>query len=178
MKDDSRGTLRSQMPSIDVPPALDARIRKSLMDSGSIVETRSTRRFGSAIVLFATAASFLVTGILIGRSFFDGTTIASSASRYALLLYGADTPEGDVSRRREYGDWLEAVARGSTSFTGEELGREVMRLGPPIAASKDDGPLLGFFIIGAASERDAVEMAKSSPHLRHGGAIVVQEVVK
>ena len=45
------------------------------------------------------------------------------------------------------------------------------RLGELVAAGR---ALAGFFIISASSQEDAVSVARGSPHVRHGGTIVVR----
>lgn len=177
---DGRGSLRDSMPPIEAPAALDQRIRDSLTQRGLIVDRspQRTNRYRQPLTYAAIAASFLIVGILTGRTM-NGSASAATTPRYALLLYGGDTSAASTStsRRTEYGQWLRKVAAGRQSFTGEELGQEVSTLGPAIAAGRDGGPLLGFFIIGAESEDEAESIARTSPHMKYGGSIVVQKVV-
>lgn len=178
--EDGRGSLRDSMPPIEAPAALDERVRDSLMQRGLIVEKSPARpnRYRQPFTYLAIAASFLIVGVLTGRTMKESAAVTTTP-RYALLLYGGDTSAASTSRgrRMEYGQWLREVAAGRQSFSGEELGQEVMTLGPSIVAGNGSGPLLGFFIIGVESADEAESIARTSPHMKYGGSIVVQKVV-
>lgn len=97
---------------------------------------------------------------------------------YMLALYGgpgyrAELP-GGPGRAAEYGAWARSHSRreaGAASVIGgEELARPVATLG---GAAPE---LLGYFTIRAENEQQAVRLARTAPHLRYGGSVVVQQI--
>ena len=173
--DSSRGYLRGKLPPVEPPSELEARVKQSLTDRGLIVsQARRSKILRQAIGIGAVAASFLFTGIFIGRN--SESAAAPNGQRYALLLYRGESAPGAEStdRRKEYGEWLESVASNDRSFSGEELEPALATLGPPAASA----PLVGFFIVRAKSDAGARDIARTSPHLKHGGTIVLQRIVE
>ena len=117
--------------------------------------------------------------------------VASQAGqRYVLLLFESEayrpaaTPEGQRDRVREYGRWARETAHDGRFVDGEKLaddGRwcrvrggqvEVM----PLVVDRELGTLAGYFVVGAASYEEAVEVATGCPHLRYGGTIEVRRI--
>ena len=97
---------------------------------------------------------------------------------YIVALYGGPSyraaPAGDRTRAVEYGAWAHEHSRGERGagavVGGNELAMPIARFGSP-------GPeLLGYFTIKAADDRQALALARSVPHLRYGGSVVVQPV--
>jgi len=93
---------------------------------------------------------------------------------YMLALYTDESyraePSGDRSRAKEYGEWARAHSDGPAAVVGgEELKPSVVTLGP--APEKE---LVGYFTVRARSQADAVALAKTTPHLRYGGAVTVR----
>ncbi|MFN0149717.1 MAG: YciI family protein [bacterium] len=110
--------------------------------------------------------------------------------RFVLLLYeseeyaNATTPDAEVARVHEYGEWAGNTARSGRFVTGEKLaydGRwcrmrgDALETAPPIADAVR-GTLAGYFIIGAASYDDAVAITRDCPHLKYGGSIEVRRI--
>ena len=174
--DSDRGSLRDRLPTVDPPPELAARVQQSLASRGLIdrPERRQTR-WRQYAGIGAVAASFLFTGFYLGRN--SGSPEAAPAGpRYALLLYGGESAPGEesTSRRREYGEWLGRMASNDASFSGEELGPQLETLGSSAPVGK---PVVGFFIVSAGTDAEAHSIARTSPHLKHGGSVVLYRVV-
>lgn len=101
---------------------------------------------------------------------------AAPGQLFVLALYSDDSyrapPSGDRSRAKEYGEWARAHSEGAAAVVGgEELEPSVMTLGTAPAPTNE---LVGFFTVRARSEADAVALAKTTPHLRYGGAVSVR----
>ena len=93
-----------------------------------------------------------------------------AASQYMLLLY--DTPTlapGDHAP--EYGKW--ARANGAHVVAGDELGVQLATLG----SMREGEKLGGYFIISAASDAEAMRIARDCPHVRNGGALAIRKII-
>lgn len=86
----------------------------------------------------------------------------------------------------KYGQWAGALAREGSLVAGEKLDETGMLLEIPGGAGTmlpggDDGSPLGrlggYFVISAGDRAEALAIAGTNPHLRHGGRIVVRPIV-
>jgi hypothetical protein len=124
--------------------------------------------------LAAAALVFFSVGLWTGRQS-TSTREAVVTPRYALILYGGlegDTGPEHVRRAREYGQWAAGLSGDARWVGGEELGRALFAY--PDAAEQD--PVVGFFVIEAASPDVAARIAQQCPHLKYGGRVVVHPV--
>jgi hypothetical protein len=110
--------------------------------------------------------------------------------QFVLLLFESDeyrpapTPDARRDRVREYGAWARSTAESGRSVTGEKLaadGRWCLMRGGQLevrdpASDSLRGVLAGYFVIGAASYDEAVEIARGCPHLRYGGTVEVRRL--
>ena len=144
---------------------LEHRTLRTLREAGLIRPRRSAR-------LLATAA-VLVTGFVVGILW---PRLQPEPEREFILLLrgsaGAASPEAVNERIDEYRRWARSVR---APIRGEKLRSAALVLGTPT----DRGDLIGgFFRIEAASLEEAQAIARSCPHLRHGGWIEVREIHK
>lgn len=152
-----------------------------------------------ALALAAALAAFFA-GVSIsdrgaGRTPGGGAVPAATAARYLLLLYedaayrAPETPEEQAARVAEYGNWVTNLRERGVDIQGEELapvgesawldGRE--RGGVPAAAGAAAGELgilSGYFLVAAADPDAAMAIARTTPHLRHGGTVVIRRIVE
>ena len=168
-----------------VPAELEARGTRSLSESGLIdaaAPRRGVPRFGSVWRIAAGVALFLA-GFASAQLRQGGDTPPGNSApgdRYALLFYpgGAnDRGVDDVAANRS---WAHELIAAGHEVSGEKLdpgGVLVANLGDLPAGTLPDGPpLQGFFVISAGSEAEALSIARSSPHFRNGGRIVVTRI--
>lgn len=115
---------------------------------------------------------------------------APPGEQYVLLLFESEayrpapTPEGQRGRVREYGTWARGTAQGGRFVAGEKLAKDGrwcrVRAGKmevaPLAVDRERGMLAGYFVVGATSYEEAVEIASGCPHLRYGGTIEVRRI--
>ena len=104
---------------------------------------------------------------------------ATVVPRYVLFLYDAPdeaalSPAEMGQRVDEYRNWARAVREGGADIQGEKLGSEARRLGPGAGAA--GGTLGGYFVVSARDEEAALAIARSCPHLKHGGTIEVRPI--
>ena len=78
--------------------------------------------------------------------------------------------------------WVKATTEASTLTNGtrwvggHELGEVVDDLRPVRPVPLRSDRLAGYFVIEAPSRERAAEVARSNPHLEHGGRVVVMAV--
>ena len=177
--DAGRGALRGALPPIDTPAALEDHVRASLGARG-LVTTRTRRWTRWATPVGLIAAGFLVGFLVRGARANRPADVDGRAGRYALLLYGVpaeDTGVVHATRAREYGQWASNLDGGARWVGGHELAGVVETLGaPPTGVPAPHDRMAGFFIIEATSAEQATEVARTCPHLKYGGRVVVMVV--
>jgi hypothetical protein len=175
---------------VQPPPALEGRLVRALAATGAIVRPSRHRR----VVLALAAAVIFALGLAAGRSWprengepraalrttTAGEQTAGTEHRFMLLLTGAPPADAaaEADRVREYRAWAaELEARGSLAGAAKlsDGGSTVV---PPGTVSDDPLPddLQGYFVIMAQNLQQAVAVARTCPHLRHGGKIRVRPI--
>jgi hypothetical protein len=152
----------------------------------SPARSRLPRRGIQLIAGLAAAATLFVGGLLLGRR---GVAIepGGGAPRFMLLLYEGSRyaqprPGQEMERVREYGAWARVHAVKGEIEGGEKLkdagelliGSDGSVTSVPPASGRDR--LAGFFLIRAPDGASALAIAKSCPHVRYGGSIVIREI--
>jgi len=166
-----------------LPERLEAETLARLRAEG-LVRPRAKRRGTTPRLLAAAAAvALFAAGLAIGRRTLPGgspgAASAADAPRFVLFLYDAPS-EPSMSdaqmqeRVSEYRSWAIALRRRGAEIRGEKLRLDRSeRLGP---ASPGSSPLGGYFVISAKDWESAMEVARSCPHLKHGGTIEVRQI--
>ena len=172
-----------------VPPArLKGRIIRSLRDRGLLRRTTLVWRTpGRALGAIAAAILLLVTGVGIGRR--SAMPARDTRPSYILLLYeGRDfdldrSRPGDLAAHEaEYDAWARGLKARGVGVQGRALALTAHVLhdtpqGVQVesgAVGRDD--IDGFFIIRVSDEAEAVAIARTHPHLRHGGWIALRPI--
>ncbi len=139
------------------PPLQLARVARRLAELAAV-----------ALVAFAAGRFSAADGVVVTRD---------PAQEFVLLLYGAASAPGtEADRVAEYRAWAQELARNGRSVSGERLGAATWLVGSPQPFGDTSLRLQGYFIVGAADEREAVSLAERHPHVRHGGSIVVRRI--
>jgi len=171
-----------------VPLQLKGRITQSLLERGLLRSTTPMRRrlwlaagaMAAAILLFAT-------GAVIGRR--SVKPVADTRPSFMLLLYeGRDFRLGPslAAAEAEYNAWADSLEAGGVGVQGRALihTAQLLRDTPEgvrveseaMDAASPQGMMDGFFIIRVTDEAEAVTIARTHPHLRHGGWIVLRPI--
>lgn len=188
MPDDPSDPLRVLPREIEPPSALRARVTATLRARGRL---RPRYRPALRAAALAAAAVLVFMVFMAGRWSGHGKLRSSDArSEYALLLYQdssfVDHPPGTPSYFGEYSAWAQSLnARGrlvvdraldSTSTMLHALGGDVRVELREVGT--DAGRMTGLFIIRAADSSEALAIARTCPHLRHGGIIAVRSIFR
>ncbi|HKB15148.1 MAG TPA: hypothetical protein VKF62_03740 [Planctomycetota bacterium] len=164
---EEQAAIRSLPREADPPPALEERVVAGLRDRGLVAPRR---RWTGMLWRGAAAVALFAAGVGAGRV--TATRSASSeGSVFLLLLYaGPEGRTGEADRVREYGSWAASLRREGKLLEAERLGSEYRVLGGSAEAS----PPRGYFLFRASGMDEALEIARTCPHLRHGGRVSVQ----
>ena len=172
-------------PEAVVPPQLKGRITQSLRNRGLLRSTTPARRRLWLTGALATAGLLFATGVWIGRR--SVQPAADTRPAYMLLLYeGRDFRLGPslAAAEAEYNAWADSVQKGGAAVLGRALVHtaQLLRNTPQgvLVESEDaaspQGMIDGFFIIRVTDEAEALTIARTHPHLRHGGWIVLRPI--
>ena len=170
------------------PPAGLEEATLSRLRAEELVRRPGRKGNASRLLAAAAALALFAAGLALGRRGSPATAAPSASSgvegpRFVLFLYDAPTEpamsEAQMQDRvSEYRNWASGLRQSgaSASIRGEKLqpGR-AERLGP---AAAGEAPLGGYFVISAKDWDAAMEVARSCPHLKHGGTIEVREIEK
>lgn len=170
------------------PPGQEARVRATLRARGEFAAPRKWRAAAAAAVLFAA-------GLAVGIAWERDRAVDRGAPptpvesglpgaepAWALVLVdgpdwaaAADSAEAD-RRVAALSRWAGRLAAAGRLVFAEELG-------PPAATLPADRQAtpetfgLGIFLVRAPDAEEAAAIAATSPHLDHGGRVVVQPIV-
>jgi hypothetical protein len=109
---------------------------------------------------------------------------AEASSRYVLFVESpvgeSMTDEQMMARVKEYRGWSVRMRSEGHGLGGEKLaaggwrllGDSAVALGPP-----PEGFVLGgYFLLQARDDAQALEIARTHPHLKHGGRMVLRRI--
>jgi hypothetical protein len=171
-------------PELAPPEGSEERLVSALAVRGLLVRNEIPRSRFFSVGLLAAAAALVVFAFAAGLAagFFAGRRAQeplSGSPRFVLFLFGEPTVTAETERDRvaEYKRWAAGVARGRF-VAGERLGLGGRHLG--LAASDprrlEGADLRGYFVIEAPDLAHATEVARTCPHLLHGGRILVRPI--
>jgi hypothetical protein len=169
--------LPNAFGDVKPPESLKARTVATLESVGVLApEGRRVPRLARSAAFLAAA---LIAGFLLGRVERVG---ASELPRYLLLLYEDSTYRDDRPVAQivaEYARWADSLRDAGLLEVGEKLGDQSIELARARAAllsSASDAAPTGFFIIRARDASTAREIASSSPHVGHGGRLMLHPI--
>jgi hypothetical protein len=157
------------------PPGLEDRVVSTLRERGLLRDAAPRNVSPRWVWPAAIAAGLLLFagGFTLGRA----PRPAPDLPRYTLLLY--EGPEFNRAGTREselvaeYSGWARELADRGRLVAGEKLSTQGWALGSAAADRRDPS---GFFIIAARSDDEALSIARSCPHLRHGGTVSLRAI--
>jgi hypothetical protein len=163
------------------PSALEGRVIDALRRRGAFGLQRRWHRW---IVLSATGVLLFVTGWASARLEL-GRFAHHARPRFALLLERGEEATGvgpaEESRQaKDYREWASRLSGSNHRVEGERLadiGKElVSRNENEIPWSLGPDGVRGYFLVSARDLQEAVEIARSCPHLKYGGRIEVRPI--
>lgn len=152
---------------------LESRVVAALREDG-LIRARSTwtrpARIAASLLIFAA-------GAVLGRhvSFAVPPSVPAPA-RYLLLLAGDVTPADGSTRAIEYGEWARGLSAQGIPVSGDELTSHAELVTNRTATFPDLTSVGGYFLIEASDDATAAALARTCPHIRYGGSIVVRRL--
>ena len=178
-----RDKLRAANSGPEPPSSLEQRVVDSLRHHGVLAANSSRRLRWAWALSFVTACALCFgTGVL-----FESHGIApkeSGANHYVMFLMhsGSVATYGsaeDTRLEREYSAWAQQERMSHHLIGGEKLKPTSVFLSGPQGdheVQTRDTDLGGYFVITAPSLEAAAAIARTCPHLKYGGAVVVRPV--
>jgi hypothetical protein len=184
--DDWTGPERDRLHALARDAAPSAQLEPRVVEALRVRGLIAPRRRRAWITATAAGVAGLVLGAVAGRATVapSGRPSVPEGRSFALLLHpgaGLDPAESAARARViEYGTWARGLAADGRLLTGQKLKDPVRMLRPAGAVtagqSDPEGRLLGFFLVRARTMEEAEDIARSCPHLRHGGTIALREI--
>ena len=142
----------------------------------------SARR-AAALTAIATGVAFAL-GVGLGHHVRTVPDAQDRLPRFALFLYQPPAsladPTGRADRVAEYRAWARSLAEQGLLVGADKLSRHGLLLSGTGTNERlvesPEGVVSGFFLIRARSLEEALALARSCPHLRHGGRIALRPI--
>lgn len=170
------------------PPALETRIISTLKSKGLIRMATTQRNFAAPRLTVAFAAVVLLAlGFSLGK--WQSRTLQPDPNlqTFIMLLHEAGTVEAhEADKVSEYSKWAHTIAQAGQLVDGEKLrydGRLLRRVDEKLevlefAPHEDAEHVGGYFLIQARDYEEAVQIARSCPHLKYGGVVELRQIDK
>jgi hypothetical protein len=173
------GALRTMGEPLAPPAWLEHRIIGVLQERRLL--RRPSRMLRAALITAACVACF-ATGLLLPRLKFQSRSVRVQPQYVLLLFQGAGMPASDSKEEavlvQEYSRWAGKERSAGHLIGGEKLNDTSVEIGGSRErqTSKTDNQLVGYFVITAPDLPAALTIARTCPHLAHGGSIVLRPI--
>ena len=184
LNDELRLKLRELAKSPEVPANLEEATVGSLRIHGFLRSGVAPKQSGKWWMIAAAACLlFLATGFLLGRRA-ARSPISPQGNQYVLFLNlpeNSSAPDANDEAQivKEYSFWARQQRAAGHLIDGEKLNEDATELSAPGGPAQKRSSVkmaAGFFVIVARTFDEAVAIARTCPHLRHGGSIVIRPV--
>jgi hypothetical protein len=177
-----RAALAALPREIPPPAALEGRVLTSLQNDKPAPGAWHLGGFrytglGAFAALAASVALFCL-GLWVGARRVTPPAAPQAGDRYVLLLLedpGFAPAASENALVAEYREWAVGLRRRGLLELGEKLAEPAILLPEAMATPSR---VAGLFILRAKSAAVAAEIARSCPHLRHGGRIELRRIAE
>ncbi|MCM3873543.1 MAG: hypothetical protein ND895_22900 [Pyrinomonadaceae bacterium] len=179
------GLEREKMP----PPFLENRIVEQLKGAG-VIRTRRLPGYLKIAAAFALLLAVFSVGAIVGARRSSGPATKPTQAGYILIVrefrpeLRAKSLEEERLRVKEYGTWARDLGRRGLLLGGEKLKDEGRLLSQPNQSSDivetssgaSEGATAGYFLLPAVDYNQAVTIARTCPHIKHGGTVELRQI--
>lgn len=174
------GALRREVPP---PPEMEGEILARLSREGLLAPRGFPRRWVFPIATAAAAATFVI-GLAVGGARRQPAAPVSAGPRYVLFVESsagqALSAEEIAGRVQEYRGWSLRMRAQGHGLGGEKLAAGGWSLdggaAVPLPPPADGFQTGGYFLLTARDDAEAVAIARTHPHLKHGGRMVLRRI--
>lgn len=179
-----RQKLRAFAQGAEPPPWLEDRVVAALQQQGLLRPERPPRTVRAQWLATATACAVLfVAGFFLGKAQHPPPA-EPAGDRFVLFVDRlSDAIESDPKQEaqlvHEYAEWARQERAAGHLLVGEKLNDEAVQLSGPTEAGKAPAStqaVSGYFVIVAQNLDGAIRIARTCPHLEHGGRIVIRPI--
>ena len=173
------------------PSFLEDQIVEQLKNAGVIRTTRKSwlPNYRQLAAGFAMAIVLFVVGALAGARW-KANAAPSQQPGFILIVRNASaeseprTPEEELARVKEYSSWAREWGQKGKLLGGEKLKDEGREFGENVAERSQweavtkpvEGGIGGYFLLPATDYNEAIAIARSCPHLKHGGKVELRQI--
>ena len=186
--------LWEELGTLPTPPMDPARVSEAVRLGRAVLThtdrpARPSQRARTPWVTLTFSSMALLVGLLIGYGVRTPerdtrTDDLAAGSPYLLLLHESassspDSEEAQAAHVEEHRAWAEQLTEAGQLIGAEKLTDDPGRwLAPETAppSQPTDLHIGGYFIVRATDYADATRLARSSPHLRHGGSVEIRAI--
>jgi len=182
-QDDQDFELTSALQTMGEPLAapgwLEQRVVKSLRERRLL---RQPARGLRAVLIIAACVACFATGLLLPHLKLPSRSVGEQPQYVLLLFQGAGMPASDSKEEaglvQEYSRWAAKERSVGHLIGGEKLNDTSVEIfgSQERQMNKPDNQLGGYFLITAPDLAAALTIARTCPHLAHGGSIVLRPI--
>jgi hypothetical protein len=173
------------LSATDVPPeGLENQVVVRLRSLGLIRRSAWKIRAFGIMAFIATAIAMFGIGRDVGTQRAVMADTRTPGAEFLLLLYeGADfdpgAPEQASARIQEYRTWATHLADIGHLISAGRLSApsDAIRVPSTTIRLPSTGEPTGYFLVVALDRNEAVRLAATCPHVRHGGIVVIRPIV-
>jgi hypothetical protein len=180
--EDFVNALKSLPGELLPPPQLERIVLQSLRDKGLV-----RQKPGTSILKFAAVAAccvfFFLGGVLFNKERTASSSVSMSENTFAFFLmedenYQSPKSDHELQQRIElYRNWGVQLRQKGVILSGTKLQDERHILNNTGEESRlQNEAIAGYFLIDTKDMNQALEIARTCPHLRFGGRIEVRQV--
>lgn len=186
---EERHAFASLLNEKSPPPYVEERLVERLKGTG-FIRGRSTwiRRYWQLAAACAIAIFLLALGAVAGARW--GTNKQTDSPGFILIVRAsspeleAKTATEELERVKEYSAWARDLGKRGMLLGGEKLKDDGRILSQPpgantIAESSSkpvEGAIAGYFLLPAIDLEKAEAIARTCPHLKHGGTVELRQI--
>jgi hypothetical protein len=180
------------LPASEAPPAfLEERVVARLRDA-KMIKASSLSRFRGYPALITAITLSLMT-FFVGAFIGTRRSVAAASTQpagYLLIVRAANAqfepknPQEELLRVKEYSAWARDLRQQGLLVGGEKLKDELNVLSTSVdgrqvnenRANLNEGGVAGYFLLPSSDYDQALAIARTCPHLKHGGAVELRQI--
>lgn len=176
-----------------MPPAFIENLIVEQLKAAKVIRKRRPAwlsGYPKTVLAFALLLAVFSVGALVGARRSSRPARKTDQPGFILIVrqfkpeLRAKTPEEAQQRVREYGAWARDLGGRGLLIGGEKLKNEGRLLNQPNQSSAvaetrsedSEGAVAGYFLLPSSNYEQAVTIARTCPHIKHGGTVELKQI--